>query len=60
MLVFPGMLLLSVMLLDRASYMITAGIVLVAVAALGIAERQGLTRAVPHMRSSQPSNRYSS
>ena len=52
MLVFPGMLLLSVMLLDRASYMITAGIVLVAVAALGIAERQGLTRAIPRVRSS--------
>ncbi len=52
MLVFPGMLLLSVMLLDRASYMITAGMVLVAVAALGIAEKQGLTRAIPHVRSS--------
>jgi hypothetical protein len=37
MLVFPGLLLISVMLLDRASYMTTAGIVLVAVAALGIA-----------------------
>jgi two-component system cell cycle sensor histidine kinase/response regulator CckA len=52
MLLFPGMLLLSVMLLDRASYMITAGVVLVAVAALGIAERQGLTRAIPRVRSS--------
>ena len=52
MLVFPGMLLISVMLLDRASYMITAGMVLVAVTALGIAERQGLTRAIPHVRSS--------
>ena len=52
MLVFPGMLLISVMLLDRASYMITAGMVLVAVAALGIAEKQGLTRAIPHVRSS--------
>ena len=40
------------MLLDRASYMITAGMVLVAVAALGIAEKQGLTRAIPHVRSS--------
>jgi PAS domain S-box-containing protein len=52
MVVFPGMLLLGVMLLDRASYMITGGIVLVAVAALGIAENHGLTRAVPHLRSS--------
>jgi PAS domain S-box-containing protein len=51
MLIFPSMLLISVMLLDRASYMITAGIVLVAVAALGIAERQGLTRAVRGVRS---------
>ena len=52
MLVFPGMLLLAVMLLDRASYMTTAGIVLVAVAVLGIAEKRGLTRAIPHTRSS--------
>ncbi len=52
MLFFPGMLLFSVMLLDRASYMITAGIVLVAVTGLGIAERRGLTRAIPHVRSS--------
>jgi hypothetical protein len=51
MLVFPMMLLLSVMLLDRASYVITAGIVLLAVAALGSAERHGLTRAVPRVRS---------
>jgi PAS domain S-box-containing protein len=51
MLMFPGMLLISVMLLDRVSYMITAGIVLVAVAALGIAERQGLTRAIRGVRS---------
>jgi PAS domain S-box-containing protein len=51
MLVFPGMLLISVMLLDRASYMVATGIVLLAVAALGIAERQGLTRAIPHVRS---------
>jgi len=52
MLMFPGMLLLSVMLLDRASYVLTAGVVLVAVAGLGVAERQGLTRAVPRVRSS--------
>ena len=52
MLVFPGMLLISVMLLDRASYMTAAGMVLVAVAALGIGEMQGLTRAIPHVRSS--------
>ena len=47
MLVFPGLLLISVMMLDRASYVKTAGIVLVVVAALGIAVRQGLTRATP-------------
>jgi hypothetical protein len=35
-LVFPGLLLISVMLLDRASYMTAAGIVLLAVAALGV------------------------
>jgi PAS domain S-box-containing protein len=51
MLIFPLMLLLSVMLLDRASYMVTAGIILLAVAGLGIAERQGLTRAIPRVRS---------
>lgn len=52
MLMFPGMLLICVMLLDRASYLITAGVVLVAVTILGIAEKQGLTRAIPHVRSS--------
>jgi PAS domain S-box-containing protein len=52
MLMFPGMLLISVMLLDRASYMTTAGMVLVGVAALGMAEKHGLTRAIPHVRSS--------
>jgi PAS domain S-box-containing protein len=51
MLMFPGLLLLSVMLLDRASYLTVAGIVLLAVASLGIAERHGLTRAVPGVRS---------
>jgi PAS domain S-box-containing protein len=50
MLVFPGLLLISVMLLDRAFYLMTAGMVLVAVAALGIAEKHGLTRAIPGMR----------
>ena len=52
MLLFPGMLLISLMLLDRASYLTTAGMVLAAVAALGIAEMHGLTRAIPHVRSS--------
>jgi PAS domain S-box-containing protein len=52
MLMFPGMLLVSVMLLDRVSYLVTAGIVLLAVTGLGIAERQGLTRAVRGVRSS--------
>ena len=46
MLVFPGLLLLTVMLLDRISYAAAAGIVLAAVTALGIAERHGITRAV--------------
>jgi hypothetical protein len=46
MLVFPGLLLLTVMLLDRASYVTAAGIVLAAVTALGIAERHGLTGAI--------------
>jgi PAS domain S-box-containing protein len=50
MLVFPGVLLLSVMLLDRASYVISAAIVLVAVASLGIAEKHGLTHAIPRTR----------
>src|SRR5215472_9818854 len=47
MLVFPGLLLISVMLLDRASYLTTASIVLLAVAALGIAEKHGFTQATP-------------
>src|SRR5215831_15331391 len=51
MLVFPGMLLISVMLLDRASYFATAGTILIAVATLGLAETQGLTRAIPGVRS---------
>jgi signal transduction histidine kinase len=50
MLVFPGLLLISVTLLDRKSYVTTAGIVLLAVAALGIAERHGLTGAIPGIR----------
>ena len=52
MLMFPGLLLISVMLLDRASYVATAVMVLVAVAVLGIAEKHGLTRAIPHVRTS--------
>ena len=55
MLVFPGLLLISVMLLDRASYVTTAGIVLVAVAALGIAVKQGLTRATRPVHTSYAS-----
>jgi PAS domain S-box-containing protein len=51
MLVFPGMLLISVMFLDRVSYIATAGVILIAVASLGLAERQGLTRAIPGVRS---------
>lgn len=51
MLLLPGSLLVSVMLLNRRSYLITAGAVLITVAALGIAERHGLTRAIPGVRS---------
>ena len=51
MLIFPGLLLVSVMLLDRTSYAITAGAVLLAVSLLGIAERTGLTAAIPGVRS---------
>ena len=50
MLVFPGLLLISIMLLDRTSYMTTAGIILLAVAALGVAEKRGLTQAIPGIR----------
>jgi PAS domain S-box-containing protein len=50
MLVFPGVLLISVMLLDRASYLTTAIIVLLSVAALGIAEKRGLTQAMSGTR----------
>jgi PAS domain S-box-containing protein len=50
MLVFPGLLLISMTLLDRKSYVTTAGIVLLAVATLGIAERHGLTGAIPGIR----------
>jgi two-component system, cell cycle sensor histidine kinase and response regulator CckA len=50
MIVFPGLLLISVMLLDRVSYLATASIVLLAVAALGVAEKNGLGRTTPPMR----------
>ena len=52
MLIFPAMLLLSVMLLNRLAYTVTAGFVLLAVAALGTAERHGLTHAIHGFRSS--------
>ena len=58
MLVFPGLLLISVMMLDRASYVMTAGIVVVAVAALGIAIKHGLTRATPPVRTTYDSIFY--
>ncbi len=51
MLLFPAMLLLSLILLDRTSYLVASGIVLIAVASLGIAERQGFTQAIPGVRS---------
>jgi PAS domain S-box-containing protein len=50
MILFPGLLLISVMLLDRASYIATASIVLFSVAILGIAEIHGLTRVTPPLR----------
>ena len=52
MLIFPGLLLISVVSLGRAHYVTTASIVLVTVAALGIAVRQGLTRARPPVHTS--------
>jgi PAS domain S-box-containing protein len=55
MLVFPGLLLISVMLLDRVSYAMTASIVLISVAALGIAVKQGFTRATLPARTSYAS-----
>jgi PAS domain S-box-containing protein len=51
MLLFPGLLLISAMLLDRVFYIATAGSVLITVAALGVAEIHGLTRAIPGVRS---------
>ena len=51
MLFFPALLLISVMLLDRVSYLTAAGVILVAVAVLGVAETHGLTRAIPGVRS---------
>jgi len=58
MLVFPGLLLISVMMLDRASYVMTGGIVVVAVAALGIAAKHGLTRATTPVRTTYDSIFY--
>jgi PAS domain S-box-containing protein len=51
MFLFPALLLISVMLLDRNSYLTAASIILVTVAALGVAEKRGLTRAIPGVRS---------
>src|SRR5581483_7073957 len=50
MFMFPGILLLSVMLLDRASYLATAGLVMVTVALVGVAEKQGLFGSIPPVR----------
>jgi PAS domain S-box-containing protein len=58
MMVFPGLLLISVMMMDRASYLTTAGIVVVTVAALGIAVKHGLTRATPPVRTTYDSIFY--
>jgi hypothetical protein len=56
MLMFPGVLLLSVMSLDRVSYLTTAGTVLRAVAALGIAEKHGLFGNIPRCALPQTTN----
>jgi len=58
MLIFPGLLLISLMMLDRASYVTTAGIVVVVVAALGIAVKHGFTRATPPVRTTYDSIFY--
>ncbi len=58
MLFFPGLLLISIMMLDRAFYVTTAAIVVVTVAALGIAVKQGLTRATPPLRTTYDSIFY--
>ncbi len=58
MLVFPGLLLISVLLPDRSSYVTTAGVVLVTVAALGIAVKQGLTQATPPLHTTYDSIFY--
>jgi len=58
MLVFPGLLLISVMMLNRASYVMTAGIVVLVVAALGIAVKHGLTQAIPPVRTTYDSIFY--
>jgi PAS domain S-box-containing protein len=57
MLMFPGVLLLSIMLLDRSSYVTSASIVMLSVAALGIAEKRGLFGAIPPVRT--PTNHES-
>jgi two-component system cell cycle sensor histidine kinase/response regulator CckA len=58
MLIFPGLLLISVMLPDRTFYVTTAGVVLFAVPALGIAAKHGLTRATLPMRTTYASIFY--
>ncbi|HLH17728.1 MAG TPA: PAS domain-containing protein [Bryobacteraceae bacterium] len=50
MLIFPGLLLLTVMLLDRMSYVTGAAIVLATVTAIGIAEHLGFTHAITRTR----------
>jgi PAS domain S-box-containing protein len=50
MLMFPGLLFIAVMLLDRTYYLLTAAIVLLAVAGLGVAEIYGLVGQIPPVR----------
>jgi PAS domain S-box-containing protein len=52
MVAFPGLLLLSVLLFDRASYFVVSALILLSVAALGIAEIHGLAPFVPLARTS--------
>ena len=58
MLLFPGLLLISLMMLNRASYVTTAAIIVVTVGALGIAVKYGLTRATPPVHTSLDSIFY--
>ncbi len=55
MLVFPGLLLLTTMLLDHASYVTAAVLILAAVTAIGTAEQLGFTHAITGTRTTYSS-----